>query len=99
MLLNRQRANRSDAVLADNAGKISATREAARISQVPKTPGSPGSKDHLRFGLTSAARRLVRWTWRDADDRKVFNVWALWVVAFYASLAIALLVAMLGIGR
>ena len=30
----------------------------------------------------------------DPDDRKVFNVWARWVTAFYSLLIISLLVAM-----
>jgi hypothetical protein len=110
MLLNRQRANSSDGVVVHNSGfddeaglpraGISGTDESARISKVPRTSRGPGSKDHLRFGVTSAAGRPVRWTWRDVDDRKVFNVWALWVVVFYASLAVVLLAAMSsGIGR
>jgi hypothetical protein len=110
MLLNRQRASSSDGVVVHNSGfgdetglpraEIPGTVETTRISEVPRTSRGPGSKDHLRFGVTSAASRPVRWTWRDADDRKVFNVWALWVVGFYASLGAGLLAAILsGVGQ
>jgi hypothetical protein len=67
--------------------------EASAISEVAKTSNGPAPKDHLRFGVSSAASRPARWT--SPDDRKVFNVWALWVAAFYSSLTAALLAAML----
>ena len=42
-----------------------------------------------------ARRHDTRRTSLGPDDRKVFNVWALRVAAFYSSLVLALLVAML----
>lgn len=44
-------------------------------------------------GANSAGRFPAQWTSLDSDDRKVFNVWARWVAAFYASLVASLLVA------
>jgi hypothetical protein len=110
MPLNRQRLNLSDGVVVHNSGfgdeaglpraGIRKALEASRISEVPKTASGPVAKDHLRFGVSSAGSRPVRWTPPDEDDRKVFNVWALWVAAFYSSLAAVLLVAMLlGAGK
>ncbi len=59
-----------------------------RISAVPGTSDA-SSKDHLRFGLTSAASPPAQWKLLDSRDRKVFGVWALRVAVLYLSLVAA----------
>jgi hypothetical protein len=105
MLVNRQRPNVSDGVVVgssksfcDEGGLprgIPGTSRASRISEVPRTPDGAGSRDHLRFRLTSAASPPAQWKLLDSKDRKVFGIWALRVAVFYSSLLAALLVAML----
>jgi hypothetical protein len=105
MLVDRQRPNVSDGVFAgssrsccDEGGLpqgITATLQASRISEVAETSNAASSKDHLRFGLTSAASPPAQWKLLDSKDRKVFGIWALRVAVLYSSLLAALLVAML----
>jgi hypothetical protein len=66
----------------------------SRISEACKTPGVPGSERQRRFDA-GVNWRTARWTSLDSEDRRVFNVWALGVAAFYSSLALCLLVATL----
>jgi hypothetical protein len=69
--------------------------QVSNLVEVPRTSDRPGSKDHLRFGLTSAASPPAQWKLLDSNDREVFGIWALRVAVLYSSLLAALLGAML----
>jgi hypothetical protein len=105
MPVNRHRPNFSSGVLVGSSksfcdesglppGMPGALRSSS-LAEVPRTSDRPGSKDHLRFGLTSAASPPAQWKLLDSKDRQVFGMWALRVAALYSSLLAALLVAML----
>jgi hypothetical protein len=55
----------------------------------------PERQQRSDAGVNSVSRRTARWTSLDSEDRRVFHVWALGVAAFYSSLALCLLVAIL----
>jgi hypothetical protein len=50
---------------------------------------------NLASGASPADSRAARWTSLDANDRRVFNIWARRVAAFYSLLMFSLVVAML----
>jgi hypothetical protein len=51
----------------------------------------PEAQDRAEaYGLTPAGTRLARWASLKSEDRRVFNIWALWVAGFYAVVIISL---------
>jgi hypothetical protein len=97
--MNNTALRRPDRNFSDSSGEEAGHPRAgvSRISEASKTSGVPGSERQRRFdaGVNSISRRTARWTSLDSDDRRVFNVWALGVTAFYSSLALCVLVAVL----
>lgn len=94
MLLNRQRPNspaNSPAKSCANSCEsvfVLCSDSSGEAAGQPRA-GASGA------GVNSVSRPTARWTSLDSDDRRVFNVWALGVAAFYSSLALSLLVAIL----
>jgi hypothetical protein len=67
----------------------------AEISRNSTDRGSEGQKTFSAEGLYLAGSRAVRWASLDSDDRKVFNIWAARVAAFYSLLILSILGAIL----
>jgi hypothetical protein len=67
----------------------------AEIAGTSTDRGSEGQKTLGAAGLNLAGSRAARWASLDSEDRKVFNIWAAGVAAFYSLLVISILGAIL----
>jgi hypothetical protein len=67
----------------------------AEISRNSTDRSSEGQKSFGTDGLNLTGSRAARWASLDSDDRKVFNIWAARVAAFYSLLVISILGAIL----
>jgi hypothetical protein len=100
MLLDRQRSRSPERVFVPDAD--TSRREAglqrmgiSRISAISNDRRPESQEKAGRGGFDPAVGRAGWWAALDSDDRKVFNNWALAVIAFYVSLVVLLLVAVL----
>ena len=100
MLLSRQRLNSPEGVFVLGSG---AFREGAGLqrsgisgtSRISNDRDAESRKQSRESGFDSAVSGKASWASLDSSDRRVFNYWVLAVAAFYSSLVVLLLVAML----
>jgi hypothetical protein len=100
MLLSRQRSNSPEGVfvLGSGAFREGAGPQRAGISgtsRISNDRDAESRKQSRESGFDFAVSRKASWASLDSGDRRVFNHWVLAVAAFYSSLVVLLLVAML----